>query len=103
MTKREFIEQAMNLEGATEEMKEKGAEMLKALEKKNTKPTKTQVANEGIKAEVEAYIKENPGKRAGEIAEAVGQTLNKVNALVKQLIVAGKVERYTEKGVAYFK
>ena len=103
MTKREFIEMAMSLEGATDEMKEKGAEMLKALDKKSTKPTKTQVANEGIKAEIEAYIKANPGKRVGEIAEAVGQTASKVNALVKQLKDAGKVERYEEKGVAYFR
>ena len=103
MTKREFIEMAMELEGATEEMKAKGKEMLEALAKKSTKPTKAQVENEGIKAEIEAYIKENPGKRIGEIAVGVGQTPNKVNALVRQLKEAGKVERYEEKGVAYFK
>lgn len=103
MTQREFITKAMELEGATAEMKEKGSEMLKALDKRGSKPTKAQVANEGIKAEIEAFIKENPGKRIGEIAEGIGQTPNKVNALVRQLKEAGKVERYEEKGVAYFK
>lgn len=103
MTKREFIEMAMKFDGATDEFKEKGAEMLASLDKKSTKPTKNQLANEGIKAEIEAFIKDNPGKRIGEIAEGVGQTPNKVNALVRQLKEAGKVERYEEKGVAYFR
>ena len=103
MTKREFITMAMTLEGATDEMRETGAKMLAALDKKSSKPTKAQVENEGIKAEILAYITENPGHRVAEIAEATGYTPNKVNALVAQLRKAGEVTRYYEKKVAYFK
>jgi DNA-binding MarR family transcriptional regulator len=103
MTKREFITMAMGLEGATDEMRETGEKMLAALDKKSSKPTKAQVENEGIKAKIKAYIAENPGKRIGEIAEGVGYTPNKVNALVTQLRKAGEVERYEDKKVAYFR
>ena len=103
MTKREFITMAMGLEGATDEMRETGEKMLAALDKKSSKPTKAQVENEGIKAKIKTYIAENPGKRIGEIAEGVGYTPNKVNALVTQLRKAGEVERYEDKKVAYFR
>ncbi len=103
MTKREFITMAMELEGATDEMRETGTKMLAALDKKSSKPTKAQVENEAIKAKIKDYIAENPGKRIGEIAEGVGYTPNKVNALVTQLRKAGEVERYEDKKVAYFR
>ena len=103
VTKRDVLTKAQGLDVWTDEEREVIAKMIGQLDKKSSKPTKTQVENEGIKAEIEAFIKENPGKRIGEIAEGVGQTPNKVNALVRQLKEAGKVERYEEKGVAYFR
>jgi len=103
MTKREFITMAMELEGCTDEMREVGAKMIEALDKRSSKPSKAQIENEGIKAEIKAYIAENPDKRISEIAEATGYTPNKVNALVAQLRKSGEVERYYEKKVAYFK
>lgn len=86
MTKREFIEMAMEFEGATEEFKAKGAEMLKGLEKRNTKPTKAQIANEGIKDEI-AEVLEGKAMTAKEIADAIGQSTNKVASLLRQMPV----------------
>lgn len=86
MTKREFIEMAIEFEGATEEFKAKGLEMLKGLEKHNTKPTKAQIANEGIKDEI-AEVLEGKAMTAKEIAEAIGQTTNKVASLLRQMPV----------------
>lgn len=86
MTKREFIEMAIEFEGATEEFKAKGLEMLKGLEKRNTKPTKAQIANEGIKDEI-AEVLEGKEMTAKEIAEAIGQSTNKVASLLRQMPV----------------
>lgn len=91
MTKREFIEMAIEFEGATEEFKAKGLEMLKGLEKHNTKPTKTQIANEGIKDEI-AEVLEGKAMTAKEIADAIGQSTNKVAALLKQIEGVVKTE-----------
>ena len=86
MTKREFIEMAIEFEGATEEFKAKGLEMLKGLEKRNTKPTKAQIANEGIKDEI-AEVLEGKAMTAKEIADAIGQSTNKVASLLRQMPV----------------
>lgn len=103
ITKKEVLTKAVGLEVFSEEEREVLQKMIKSLENKSSKPTRAQKENEGIKAEILAFIKENPGLRIGEIASATGYTPNKVNALVGQLKKAGAVERYEEKGVAYFK
>lgn len=103
MTKKEVFTKAMEMFEDGSEEREVMAKAIAQLEKKNSKPTKAQLENEGIKAEIKAYIAENPGKRIGEIALATGYTPAKVNALVKLLKDAKEVERYEEKGVAYFR
>lgn len=103
MTKREVFTKAMEMFAEGSEEHEVMVKAIKALDKKSSKPTKAQIENEGIKAEIKAYIAENPGKRISEIAEGVGYTPNKVNALVTQLRKAGEVERYEDKKVAYFR
>ena len=105
MTKREVFYKAATMfgEAGLEEEQLIMEKAITQLEKKSSKPTKAQVENEGIKAKIKAYIAENPGKRIGEIAEGVGYTPNKVNALVTQLRKAGEVERYEDKKVAYFR
>jgi hypothetical protein len=62
------------------------------------KPTKGQVINEGIKNLIVAELAGYPdGLRASEIAGIVGYTVQKVTALLKQLVTDGKVAR-NEKG-----
>ena len=103
MTKREVFTKAMEMFVEGSEEREVMEKAIKALDKKSSKPTKAQIENEGIRAEIKAWIYENPGHRVAEIAEATGYTPNKVNALVAQLRKANEVTRYYEKKVAYFK
>lgn len=90
-------------------MNEETIEKLKALKvqlkKRNSgerKPTKAQVANEGVKAEILALLTEE-GKQCKDIAEALGISGQKCSALLKQLVDTKQAEKYTEKRVTYFK
>lgn len=83
------------------------------LERKNAsasngtrKPTKTQIANEGIKAEIldlmgagKSYLISDMMKMFPTLAEYPSQ---KIVALVRQLVNEGKVTREVIKGKAYF-
>lgn len=68
---------------------------------KSGKPTKTQVENEGIKAQILEVAVEPMTATA--IGEAVGIPCQKASALLKQMIEAGTVEKTVEKRVSYFK
>ena len=70
------------------------------------KPTKTQIANEGIKAEIldlmnvgTTYLISDMMKMFPTLGEYSSQ---KVVALVRQLVDEGKVDREVVKGKAYF-
>ena len=84
---------------------------LELLAKKNSsekKPTAVQVANEGIKSVIYNVLAESGGKMTiSEMQKAnaeLGELSNqRITALVRQLIVDGKVERVEEKRKAYFK
>lgn len=91
MTKREMLVNAMALEGFTDEMKEVAQKMIEQLDKKSSKPTKAQVANEGIKAEIKAVLGAEP-KTAKAIADEVGYSTAKVAALLKQIEGVVKTE-----------
>ena len=106
MTKREYFAEIRNRVADNEELVAFVDHEVELLDRKNSrksgKPTKAQVANEGIKGEILEYLADNGHARIADIAEAVGQTPNKVNALVKQMKDAGTVVRTEEKRVAYF-
>ena len=84
---------------------------LELLDRKNTvdkKPTATQVANEGIKADIKAFLDAHKGekftvsalmKSVPAIADASNQ---KVSSLVRQMVIDGLVERIEDKRKAYF-
>lgn len=81
------------------------------LDRKNTvdkKPTATQVANEGIKADIKAFLDAHKGekftvsalmKSVPAIAEASNQ---KVSSLVRQMVLDGQADRIEDKRKAYF-
>ena len=84
---------------------------LELLDRKNTvdkKPTATQVANEGIKADIKAFLDAHKGekftvsalmKSVPSIAEASNQ---KVSSLVRQMVLDGQADRIEDKRKAYF-
>lgn len=81
------------------------------LDRKNTvdkKPTKTQLANEGIKSDIKAFLDAHKGekytvsalmKSVPAIADASNQ---KVSSLVRQMVIDGLAERIEDKRKAYF-
>ena len=84
---------------------------LELLDRKNTvdkKPTATQVANEGIKADIKAFLDTHKGekftvsalmKSVPAIADASNQ---KVSSLVRQMVLDGQADRIEDKRRAYF-
>ena len=76
---------------------------LKSVRKSNgtRKPTKTQVVNEGIKAEMLNALGE--GLTATDAGKAVGISVQKASALLKQMVDAGEVIKTKEGKVTLFK
>ena len=77
------------------------------LERKNAtksgKPTVNQLANEGLKEQILAFLSDNGASTVTQIMKGVGLESNqKTSALVRQLKEGGLVIRSVEKGVAYF-
>ena len=105
MTQKEFITMAMEFNKGDSEYQAKGQAMLEALSKRKSSPSKKKMAEvEEMKAEVLAFVTENPGLKAKEIA--VGLDLygedgtpatQKVSAYAKKLVDAGIVERRKDK------
>ena len=109
MTKREMFEQIKRNYDLTQAEVDFIDHELELLAKKNSadkKPTKVQVENEGIKAEIlegmevgKAYTITDLIKEVPAIAELSNQ---RVSALVRQLVADGSVTRTEEKRKAYF-
>lgn len=89
---------------------EKLAKIKASFEKKseNRKPTATQKENEVVKEAILAVLEEAEGGLTVTEIQAKDETLGaasnqKVSALLRQLVEANKVEKYTEKKKSYFK
>lgn len=77
---------------------------LLARKRSSAKPTKTQIANEGIKEQIMAIMTPD-GMTATEVLTALGNTefkVQKVSALLKQLVGEGKVVKDIVGKVSYF-
>ena len=89
-----------------DEVREK-LEALKAqLAKRNSgahKPTKTQRENEGLKEDIFAFVSENGAMRAGDVAKHFDISGQKASALLKQIVDGGRLEKYAEKRVTFFR
>lgn len=91
MTKREVLVKVVNGEALNAEEVKVVEKMIEQLDKKSSKPTKAQIANEGVKADIIAVLGAEP-QTAKAIAEAVGQSTAKVAALLKQIEGVVKTE-----------
>lgn len=65
------------------------------------KPTKNQVANEGLKGEIFGILGE--GLTATDAGKAVGISVQKASALLKQMVNAGEVVKVKDGKVTLFK
>ena len=98
MTKREFLVKTMELEGCTDEMREVAEKMIASLDKKSSKPTKVQVANEGIKADILAILADGRARTATEIGTEIGISCQKASALIRPLVADKTVTKIEAKG-----
>lgn len=76
---------------------------LKSVRKSNgvRKPTKNQVANEGLKGEILGILGE--GLTATDAGKAVGISVQKASALLKQMVDAGEVVKVKDGKATLFK
>jgi hypothetical protein len=111
MTKREAFAQIRTMVAENDELVAFIDHEVELLDKKNSrksnKPTKAQVANEEIKGKILEYLATTDKARIADIAAELGESPNKINALVKQMKrtdenPTGQIIRTEEKRVAYF-
>lgn len=108
MTYVQALEIAINAIGEGE-VADKLTALKASIQKRNSgdrKPSKTQVANEGLKADILAYLadgeKHTVTEMMGAIASLEGASNQKVATLVTQLVKAQLVTREEIKRKAYF-
>lgn len=101
----------MTCDFSKEEIVAKLMEMIEGLDKKSTgekKLTEQQVANIGYKTDILAYLADGQAKTATEILKGIptfpeDMSNQRVTALLRQLILDGKVSKDTVKGKTLFK
>ena len=93
MTKREVLTKAVALDAFTDEEKEFLQKMIDQLDKRSSKPTKTQVENEGFKADILEVVADGHARTAKEIGLEVGISTAKASALLRALVLDAKVEK----------
>lgn len=114
MTQKNAIAYVLDNCTVPSDVREKLVSMKATLEKKSKqtgerKPTKTQKANEVLKAIIVENMEPNRLYSVGELVkempfdESVEMSSQKMSALVKQLKDCGKVERFEEKRKAKFR
>ena len=95
MTYREFLSTVSATEGLSAEAVAFASSELEKLDARNAKrrntPSKAQLANEGVKDAIVAAIGIG-SMTAAEIASACGVSTQKVSALCRQLVEAGKLK-----------
>ena len=101
-----------NLPDAPAEIREKWANMIAQLDKKNASPKKLtaqQEKNEGVKSDLFAFLSahEGEGFTVSDLLKSVpsceGDSNQHVSALMRALVLAGSVEKYSEKRRTYFR
>lgn len=98
VTKKEVITKALTLDVWSEEEREIFQNMITALEKKSSKPTKTQIANETIKTDILTLLADGRARTATEVGIALDISCQKASALIKPLVDGGTVIRIEGKG-----
>jgi hypothetical protein len=104
------LEQAIACEALSAEVREKLEALLNQQNKKSNterKPTKVQEANEGVKEAMLSIMREHGAPATvtevfNLLPEGMASSTQKVSALMRQLLLEGKVVKTIEKRVSYF-
>lgn len=101
-----------NLPDAPADVREKWQKMVDQLDKKNAAPRKLtaqQEKNEGVKADLLDFLSDHEGEgfTVSDLLKTVpaceGDSNQHVSALMRALVLAGSVEKYTDKRRTYFR
>lgn len=113
MTNRIALTYALdNLPDAPADVREKLQNMITQLDKKNASPKKLtaqQEKNEGVKADLLDFLSDHEGEGftvsdlLKQVPACEGDSNQHVSALMRALVLAGSVEKYTEKRRTYFR
>ena len=113
MTNRIALTYALDhLPDAPADVREKWQKMIDQLDKKNASPKKLtaqQEKNEGVKADLLDFLSDHAGEgfTVSDLLKMVptceGDSNQHVSALMRALVLAGSVEKYTEKRRTYFR
>lgn len=113
MTNRKALEIAIAAIGDTNgEATAKLSKMIEQLDKKNASPKKLtaqQTKNEGMKSDILDFLSDNPnsGYTVSDLLKLVpaldGDSNQHASALMRALVLDGKVAKYTDKRRTYFK
>jgi predicted HTH transcriptional regulator len=94
-TSRDFFTAIINGTAITTEMVEYAKSAIEKMDTKNEKKratlSKLQVANEGIKSDILAFMGENGSQSAKSLADNFGVSTQKITALMNQLVKSGNV------------
>lgn len=100
MTNREFYTAITKIDTLPADLRDFAEDAIAKLDKRNAvrrdKPTKAQIANEGVKSEILSAI-EDGAHLASDIAAVVGVSTQKVSALCRQMVEGGQVSVSTIK------
>lgn len=101
-----------NLPDAPADVREKWQKMVDQLDKKNAAPRKLtaqQEKNEGVKADLLDFLSDHEGEGftvsdlLKQVPACEGDSNQHVSALMRALVLAGSVEKYTDKRRTYFR
>ena len=94
MTNREFLTAIANMENISEELKAEATARIEKLDATNearkNKPSKKATENAPILEQIYGEILTNEAQTASAVAEAAGISVQKANALLRQLVDADK-------------
>ena len=94
MTNREFLTAIANMEDISEELKAEATARIEKLDATNearkNKPSKKATENAPILEQIYGEILTNEAQTASAVAEAAGISVQKANALLRQLVADGK-------------
>jgi predicted transcriptional regulator len=108
MTKRDYFNRLLTIVAGDVELEQFITHEIELLDKKSSgrKPTKDQKENVEIKKEILSVLSDGGNMTVTEIqknSEILGELSNqKVSALLRQLVEAGKVVKTTDKKKSYF-
>lgn len=91
MTKREFYNAIISMNSVSAEMKEKAADLIAALDKEASRPSKKSVENAPVKAAILDLLASHSAMLTSEVAAALEISTAKASSLLTQLANESKV------------